>query len=114
VTSVQVRREDVDGDGAADLIVSIGRGGTAGSYLFVYRREGKGYREVLAEQGGIVISRERRQLECWSRAGGLQYRRTVYRFDGRRFVELFTDSLKERLEDDRLELVERHKPQKSK
>jgi hypothetical protein len=110
LTSVEVRHVDVEGDGASDLIVSIGRGGTDGSYVFDYRRDGKRYREVLAEQGGIVVSRERGQVECWSRAGGMHYRRTVYRFNGRRFVELFADSLKGPLEDDRFEIVERRKP----
>lgn len=107
---VAIRRIDVDGDGIADLIVDTGRGGTGGSYVFVYRRQGKHYREVLAEQGGISASRQRGCLECWSRAGGMEYRHTVYRFNGRRFVELFTDSLKGPLEDDRFEVIKRRKP----
>ncbi len=110
LTTVQVRRADVDGDGVTDLVVDTARGGTGGSYVIIYRRDGKGYREVLSEQGGIIISNERGRVECWSRAGGLEYRRTVYRFDGRRFVELFTDSLKARPSDDRLEVVERRRP----
>lgn len=112
--SVLVRRVDVDGDRTPDLIVNIDRGGSGGSYVFVYRREGKRFREVLAEQGGIVVPRERGQLECWSRTGGMQQRRTVYRFDGRRFVELFTDSLKGPLDNDRFEIIERRKPGKTK
>ena len=114
LTTVQVRRGDVDGDGIADLIVDTGRGGTGGSYVFIYRRDGKRYREVLTEQGGIIISRERGRIECWSRIGGMRQRRTVYRFDGHRFVELFTDTLKGPIDGDRLEVLERRKPAKSK
>ncbi len=108
LTTVQVRKVDVDGDGAIDLIVSTGRGGTGGSYLYVYRKEGKRYREVLAEQGGIVVRQKEKgvvRIECWSRAGGMKYRRTIYRFNGRRFVEEVTQSLRER-EDDRFDVVE--------
>lgn len=110
LTSVAVLHADVDGDGVSDLIVDTGRGGTGGSYVFIYRREGKRYREVLSEQGGISISKQRGKIECWSRIGGMQCRRTVYRFDGRRFVILFTDSLKGPLDNDRFEVVERRKP----
>lgn len=111
LSTVQVRKVDVDGDGVADLIVSTGRGGTGGSYVYVYRREGKGYREVLAEQGGIVVRPKVNgvaRIECWSRVGGGEYRRTVYRFNGKRFVEEFTDGLRHR-EDDRFDLIERKK-----
>ena len=111
LTTVQVRNVDVDGDGIIDLIASIGRGGTGGSYLYVYRREGKSYREVLAEQGGIVVRAKVNgvaRIEYWSRVGGEEYRRTVYRFNGKRFIEEFTDGLHHR-DDDRFDVIERKK-----
>lgn len=111
LTTILVRKVDVDGDGAIDLIVSTDRGGTGGSYVFVYRREGKRYREVLAEQGGIVVRPKTKgvaRIECWSRIGGGQQRRTVYRFNGRRFVKEYTQALRER-DDGRFEVIEREK-----
>lgn len=108
---VQIRHADVDGDGKADLIVDTPLGGNGGTCIFIYRLDGKRYREVLREQGGINIPKERGRLEFWSSSGGMEYRRVVYRFDGKQFVELFTDDLKRR-DDDRLEVIARRTPEK--
>lgn len=107
---VLVSEVDVDGDRKNDLIVNTGRGGTGGPYLLIYRREGKGFRQVLMAQGGLVVSPERGRVEIWSRAGGMQERRTVYRFDGNRFSEVFTELLAGPDEHDRYEVVSRTTP----
>jgi len=110
LTTVRVRKVDVDGDGAMDLIVDIGRGGSGGSYVYIYRGQGKRFHEVLGEQGGIVVPpKSKGVVECWSRIGGVEYRRTVYRFNGKRFEKEQTEVLRHRA-DDRFDVIEKKKP----
>ena len=109
LTTVRIRKPDVDGDGIPDLIIDTGRGGSGGSYVIIYRGDGKHYRKILNEQGGIVVCPRERgvaRIECWGRVGGGEYRRTVYRFRGGRFIEEFMQTLRHRSEDDKLEVTD--------
>ena len=108
LTAVRVRKLGGDGDGVPDFIVDTGRGGSGGSDVTVYRREGKRYREVLTEQGGIVVlpaDGGTARVACWGRIGGGEYRRTIYRFSRGRFIEEFMQTLRHR-EDDKLEVTD--------
>jgi len=76
---------DLDGDGVLDLIVRNDEGGSGGTFYTIYQMQKGGYRSIGVFQGFrpklLTASNGYLQIEAWSRGGGLESSRDLYRFE---------------------------------
>jgi hypothetical protein len=110
IDQVSVWRYDFDHDGRQDWFIDTGRGGSGGSYFYIFQDTSDGYSMELAGQGGVVplgIVDGTPRLEIWGRAGGGEYSVTRYMWAESKWAEEYTDSLRWREEDDKLDVTHR-------
>ena len=110
IEQVTIWRYDFNHDGRKDWFIDTGRGGTGGSYFYIFHDTGEGFSSVLGGQGGVIplgIVGGAPRVEVWGRAGGGEFHVTRYIWSEGKWKEEFTDSLRWREEDDKLDVIRR-------
>ena len=96
--SLEVCRLDLNRDGSPEYFVASTQSYSGGTARVIYQQHKNGYRDIAYIQGGFhLVARHNSyyQIECWGRAGGGQFTRTLERFERGRYrisrIEDWTD-----------------------